>query len=187
MSKNKAVKAEPRSDWEAPRVQVNPSDCPVTKERSSRGSDRRSDRRSRRGDSSKKGKEDLANDLFDCNTNVPNAGGKDKAKIAVLPMPDSSDSKGHAVRRSRRADSSKEDNDDLSRDLFDCKAKVRNAGGKGIGKIPVLPRRGVLHRCLSKFVPRLMPRAATSRAAPLDLRSPKGPAKAIRRVREDGS
>lgn len=90
---------------EAPRVNVNPPECPAAQERLEKGSKSRSDRRSRRGDSTKKEKEDLAYDLFDCNSNVPNAGGKHKSKIPVLPMPGSPDSQGHSNMHSRRSDS----------------------------------------------------------------------------------
>lgn len=52
--RNKDDMTEPHSDWESPRVKVNPSECPVTEGRWHRGSDRLSDRRSRRGNSCKK-------------------------------------------------------------------------------------------------------------------------------------
>lgn len=58
-------------------------------------------RRSRRSGSGKKEK-DLSYNLFDCHSKVPNAGGKYKGNIAVLPMSDFPDGKYEADERSRR-------------------------------------------------------------------------------------
>lgn len=138
-SKNKDIKAEPHSDWDAPRVKVSPSECPVTRECSDRGSKTRSDLRSRRRDSCKNEKEDLACDLFDCNSNMPSAGGQGRAKIPIVPLPEFPDGNDKANRRSRRSGSKKKEKGDLSLDLFDCNSKVHNPGGHGKAKIPVLP------------------------------------------------
>lgn len=135
--KNKQDKDERRTEWEAPRLKVNPSECPVTRERSDRRSEKRSDRRSRRRDSCKK--EDLAYDLFDCNSNVPRAGGQGRARIPIVPQPEFPDENDKASRRSHPSGSGKKEKGDLTLDLFDCRTNARNAVDKGKGKIPVLP------------------------------------------------
>lgn len=81
---------------------VAPSKCPSTSGRSGKGA------LSRRSGSSRKEKEDLNIDLFDCNSNIPNAGGDQTGKIPQLRAPlDEPRPPKVKVRPSGRSNSSK--------------------------------------------------------------------------------